>query len=627
MSLQRLICDSNEQLVHTDDQCLREQGRVRGVILFDTAFDIDGLIAKLQSEDDADSVAVVNLINAGITDGTVYIIPQTAGTYNGGDAHTADGYLDGETRVLWYNHELQFTDPSLRGNRVFWQRAELRQWYIGWRTESLLQISNTPANIRANNPVEDNLNSTVAWKAVATWRSKDKPEILPLTLLADYFGDNISAHEEPASVPVPHRSAEWGHIIGNITEQTDLQSALNSKADRADIPTIPDIPTRTSQLTNDSGYLTEHQDISGKQDKTDNNLLNPRFKNIVGAINDNYIRKQDTNSDELKTTATRIVDAINEVVENIDVFSQHVRRMEKEKEDGAIIDLAYWQRFHKSGEKNFIPHSQRTLFIRPSAMAFWDEFITKRQPEDCLVAAVPVGHAIANTTLGEIFDFEDKEAENYFWIKENATAVELFVDNKQWKTRIITDKEVKIKRHFLKVVYVDGKWYRASWRPFCDLPLPPNRTELYGFVCKYATYAYLQTHGGKKGNKKSIRQWKRLPYYDSKNERYVTADMLMDKDEVNVKKYMQTTGVRYERIIRRRDSKQAARPYILFYCAKECGIRRSTRRTKKLPIGKGNELRNSYQVSKGVIIKWSYLYGVEKEKQQFKSNIMKRLKE
>ena len=28
-----------------------------------------------------------------------------------------------------------------------------------------------------------------------------------------------------------------------------------------------DIPTRTSDLTNDSGFLTSHQDISGKQNK------------------------------------------------------------------------------------------------------------------------------------------------------------------------------------------------------------------------------------------------------------------------------------------------------------------------------------------------------------------------
>ena len=31
---------------------------------------------------------------------------------------------------------------------------------------------------------------------------------------------------------------------------------------------IPTVPTKTSQLTNDSGFLTSHQDISGKQDKS-----------------------------------------------------------------------------------------------------------------------------------------------------------------------------------------------------------------------------------------------------------------------------------------------------------------------------------------------------------------------
>ena len=30
-----------------------------------------------------------------------------------------------------------------------------------------------------------------------------------------------------------------------------------------------DIPTKVSELTNDSGYLTEHQDISGKGDKVE----------------------------------------------------------------------------------------------------------------------------------------------------------------------------------------------------------------------------------------------------------------------------------------------------------------------------------------------------------------------
>lgn len=45
---------------------------------------------------------------------------------------------------------------------------------------------------------------------------------------------------------------------GDITISTDV--------DLTDYALKDDIPTTTSQLTNDSGFLTEHQDISGKQD-------------------------------------------------------------------------------------------------------------------------------------------------------------------------------------------------------------------------------------------------------------------------------------------------------------------------------------------------------------------------
>ncbi|MBP5497116.1 MAG: hypothetical protein J6X98_08100, partial [Bacteroidales bacterium] len=48
-------------------------------------------------------------------------------------------------------------------------------------------------------------------------------------------------------------------VSGFLTEHQDI----SGKAD------IADIPTSTSQLTNDSGFLTEHQDISGKANKSE----------------------------------------------------------------------------------------------------------------------------------------------------------------------------------------------------------------------------------------------------------------------------------------------------------------------------------------------------------------------
>lgn len=45
-------------------------------------------------------------------------------------------------------------------------------------------------------------------------------------------------------------AATWGQITGTLSNQTDLKDALDAKADSSSIPTA------TSDLTNDSGYIT-----------------------------------------------------------------------------------------------------------------------------------------------------------------------------------------------------------------------------------------------------------------------------------------------------------------------------------------------------------------------------------
>ena len=61
-------------------------------------------------------------------------------------------------------------------------------------------------------------------------------------------------------------TVEWGAISGTLSNQTDLQNALNGKANASDIP------LSTSQLTNDSGFVTSsvmEDALSGKQDLID----------------------------------------------------------------------------------------------------------------------------------------------------------------------------------------------------------------------------------------------------------------------------------------------------------------------------------------------------------------------
>ena len=78
----------------------------------------------------------------------------------------------------------------------------------------------------------------------------------------------------------------WGNIKGDIKNQIDLQNELTIKVNRAELARVattgsfndlldkPTIPTKTSELDNDSGFLTEHQPL-----KTINN------ESIIGTGN------------------------------------------------------------------------------------------------------------------------------------------------------------------------------------------------------------------------------------------------------------------------------------------------------------------------------------------------------
>lgn len=64
-----------------------------------------------------------------------------------------------------------------------------------------------------------------------------------------------------------------------VMDKTDIESSLGRKVDKEfgkglfsgsynDLTDKPSIPSKTSQLTNDSNFLTSHQDISGKEDSS-----------------------------------------------------------------------------------------------------------------------------------------------------------------------------------------------------------------------------------------------------------------------------------------------------------------------------------------------------------------------
>ena len=68
-------------------------------------------------------------------------------------------------------------------------------------------------------------------------------------------------------------SAVWGSITGELHNQQDLHNALQAKAD------LTDLPTKTSELTNDSGYITSGYHDVTKQDVINNlDIINNNLK-------------------------------------------------------------------------------------------------------------------------------------------------------------------------------------------------------------------------------------------------------------------------------------------------------------------------------------------------------------
>lgn len=73
-------------------------------------------------------------------------------------------------------------------------------------------------------------------------------------------------------------------IAANDSAIASINTALGNKADKSEIPTVP---TDISAFNNDVGYLTQHQDISGKQDKlvSGTNIKTVNGNSLLGSGN------------------------------------------------------------------------------------------------------------------------------------------------------------------------------------------------------------------------------------------------------------------------------------------------------------------------------------------------------
>ena len=100
--------------------------------------------------------------------------------------------------------------------------------------------------------------------------------------LSSHYNDSVFARKSD----IPATPDLSGFVKSDTLSIYALNSSLNNYATlhfvndtlnyfrsayakKSEIPTIPTVPTKVSDLENDANYLTEHQDISGKQDVID----------------------------------------------------------------------------------------------------------------------------------------------------------------------------------------------------------------------------------------------------------------------------------------------------------------------------------------------------------------------
>lgn len=124
---------------------------------------------------------------------------------------------------------------------------------------------NIPKDQFLKNVVYDDTEKQLVFTFV-TLDEDEHIEKVPVGDLKDIYtaGDNITIENNKISADLSTAmTAISNEKIQRETTDNEIKSTLDTKAD------VSAIPTKTSQLANDSGYLTEHQSLDGYAKKSD----------------------------------------------------------------------------------------------------------------------------------------------------------------------------------------------------------------------------------------------------------------------------------------------------------------------------------------------------------------------
>jgi hypothetical protein len=113
--------------------------------------------------------------------GQVILIPNTQGTYNGGESVTTEGFGEARQVATGRNHSATYAHREVAGNTAFYDALNFQQgWQFVFATENLLWLTHAPALVKAGAPVEAGVDSMVKWSVTVEWSSRHNPQPIPL---------------------------------------------------------------------------------------------------------------------------------------------------------------------------------------------------------------------------------------------------------------------------------------------------------------------------------------------------------------------------------------------------------------------------------------------------------------
>ena len=119
-------------------------------------------------------------------------------------------------------------------------------------------------------------------------------------------------------------SATWGSITGTLNNQTDLKNALDAKANNAELATVaktgaysdlsgkPTVPTKVSDLTNDSGFQTATQLSNAITTHNQSTTAHQDIRNAIPEVVNNV-----TSTDTAKALSAKQGKDLNDRINNL----------------------------------------------------------------------------------------------------------------------------------------------------------------------------------------------------------------------------------------------------------------------------------------------------------------------